>query len=233
MTNKTKPELLLIVEDEKKIAELLRDYLKTIFTKIEIISSGDLVMSSVKQNEPSFIILDVMLPGVDGFELCREIRATSSVPILFLTARVSEIDRILGFEFGADDYVQKPFSPREVVSRVKAILKRVEGGVSQSSVVISHNGLTLDVNRHSAMVDGKEISLTKTEFDILKILMKQPNFVFERGFLVQKVMGYDYAGYERNVDAHIKNLRNKISKATKREMIQSIYGVGYKFLDQE
>ncbi|MBL0690865.1 MAG: response regulator transcription factor [SAR324 cluster bacterium] len=220
----------MIVEDEEKIALLLKDYLKVLFNKISVVGNGKKALAMVAENPPSFMILDVMLPGIDGFEICKTIRKTNNFPILFLTARVSEMDRILGFEFGADDYVIKPFSPREVLARVNAIIRRFDKDdkINQLAPIIC-NGVNLDHNLFCVKVNGKEVKLTATEFSLLAIMMDKPDFVFERSFLVKKVMGYQYEGYERNIDAHIKNIRRKIAKVTDQEKIESIYGVGYKF----
>lgn len=223
---------LMIVEDEEKIALVLKDYMVSLFSKITIIGHGNEVLKAVDLNPPSFMILDVMLPGLDGFEICRKLRKDYDFPILFLTARFSEFDRIIGFDFGADDYVTKPFSPREVLARVRAILKRADhtqrGSISQP--VLEVNGVHLDVEKRIIKVHGKDLKLTPTEFKILEIMMRRPDIVFDRSYMIQELMGYEYEGYERTIDAHIKNIRRKMGKLSDVVFIESVYGIGYKFI---
>jgi len=223
MTNKR----ILVVEDERKIAELLRDYLVQAGFSVSCIERGDLVMQEVRKAPPALILLDIMLPGRDGMEVCREIRKFSNVPIIMITARVEEIDRLIGLELGADDYVCKPFSPREVVARVKAVLRRVDPEPMESRFVVGP--IELDCGTRQVTVDGEETSLTRNEFELLKALMARPNRVFSRGELITLVQGYSFDGYERTIDSHIKNLRKKIAeKLPEHEIISTVYGVGYK-----
>jgi two-component system, OmpR family, response regulator BaeR len=221
---------VLIVEDESKIAELLRDYLVDAGFLATIASRGDLAVAEVRKNAPALVLLDIMLPGMDGMEVCREIRKFSTIPIIMLTARVEEIDRIIGLELGADDYVCKPFSPREIVARVKAVLRRSQPqpeGLQLNVGPIAMNSATREVT-----VMGKAVSLTPNEFALLKALMARPNRVFTRGELLDLVQGYSFDGYERTIDSHIKNLRKKMTeKLPEQEVINTVYGVGYKLGD--
>ena len=219
---------ILIVEDEEKIATLLKDYLEKSGYRTTILDRGDRVLSFVKDRPPDLILLDIMLPGLDGMEVCREIRKFSSVPIIMITAKVEEIDRLLGLEFGADDYICKPFSPREVVARVKAVLRRVSPAPDEK--VLSTGAITLNAETHQATVNGQELKLTPSEFKLLKVMMSHPNRVFSRNDLVNLVQGYEFEGYDRTIDTHIKNLRKKIAEVLPHhEIISSIYGEGYRF----
>ena len=219
---------ILIVEDEEKIATLLKDYLEKSGYRTSILDRGDRVLSFVKDRPPDLILLDIMLPGLDGMEVCREIRKFSAVPIIMITAKVEEIDRLLGLEFGADDYICKPFSPREVVARVKAVLRRVSPAPDEK--VLSTGAITLNAETHQATVNGQELKLTPSEFKLLKVMMSHPNRVFSRNDLVNLVQGYEFEGYDRTIDTHIKNLRKKIAEVLPhQEIISSIYGEGYRF----
>lgn len=220
---------ILIVEDEKKIVELLRDYLQKAQYKVTFLERGDEVIASVRQNPPDLILLDIMLPGMDGMEVCREIRKFSTVPIIMITARIEEVDRLIGLELGADDYICKPFSPREVVARVKAVLRRVHA--EPSGEKIKAGPFLLDAQTHQVTIDGLELELTPSEFGLLKVLMTHPARVFSRNELLNLVQGYDFEGYDRTIDTHIKNLRKKIAQQLPNvEVISTVYGVGYKFI---
>ncbi|MEE4264367.1 MAG: response regulator [Desulfobacteraceae bacterium] len=219
---------ILIVEDEKKIADLLCDYLKAAGFRTSAQNNGDRVISQVKKDPPNLILLDIMLPGKDGMQLCRAIRQFSNVPIIMITARVEEIDRLLGLELGADDYICKPFSPREVVARVRAVFRRVDAEPREDHLVVG--SISLDDETHQVMIDKKVLNLTPNEFGLLKIMMSRPNRVFSRNELISRVQGYDFEGYDRTIDTHIKNLRKKIARRLpNREIISTVYGVGYKF----
>jgi two-component system, OmpR family, response regulator BaeR len=218
---------ILIVEDEVKIRELLRDYFYAAGFRVSCLECGDEVVPFVRKDQPDAILLDIGLPGKDGIEVCREIRGFSEVPILMLTARVEEVDRILGLELGADDYICKPFSPREVVARIKAVLRRVQR--VQKKKLLRAGEIELDEEAYRVMICGQEIILTPIEFRLLKVMLSRPNRVFSRSELIHHVQGYDFEGYDRTVDTHIKNLRKKIAAMLPdREIIHSIYGVGYK-----
>lgn len=218
---------LLIVEDEAKIADLLKDYLVAAGFPARIVQRGDAAVAEVRNNPPALVLLDIMLPGMDGMEVCRTIRTFSSVPILMITARVEEIDRILGLELGADDYVCKPFSPREIVARVKAILRRARPQPTEKPLTVGH--ISMDCATREVSVKGAPVSLTPNEFALLKALMSRPNRVFTRAELLNLVQGYDFDGYERTIDSHIKNLRKKVAqRLPEQEVISTVYGVGYR-----
>ncbi len=221
---------VLIVEDEFKIAELLRDYLIAADFLVKTVSRGDLAVAEVRKNAPALVILDIMLPGMDGMDVCREIRKFSAVPIIMLTARVQEIDRIIGLELGADDYVCKPFSPREIVARVKAVLRRSQTEPIDQQLKVGP--ISMDCATREVTVRGNRVSLTPNEFALLKALMSRPNRVFTRGELLNLVQGYSFDGYERTIDSHIKNLRKKIAEnSADQEVISTVHGVGYKLSD--
>ena len=222
---------ILVVEDEIKIAGALKDYLVRAGYKVACLDRGDAVVSHVKQSPPSLILLDIMIPGMDGMEVCREIRKFSDVPIIMITARVEEIDRLLGLELGADDYICKPFSPREVVARVKAVLRRARAPQADKMLVVGEICLTEET--HQAFVGGHEIKLTPCEYSLLKTLLSHPNRLFPRNELITVVQGYDFEGYDRTIDSHVKNLRKKIAKHLPgKEVISTIYGMGYKLIIQ-
>jgi len=219
---------ILVVEDEKKIADLICDYLKAADFRTSTLNRGDRVVSQIKKEPPDLIILDIMLPGKDGMEICREIRKFSIVPIIMLTARVEEIDRLLGLELGADDYICKPFSPREVVARVKAVFRRVHTEIPSHCLVVGP--ISMDIESHQVIINQQPLNLTPNEFGLLKSMMSQPNRVFSRNELINRVQGYEFEGYDRTIDTHIKNLRKKISKKLPgQDIISTVYGIGYKF----
>jgi len=212
---------ILIVEDEAKLAALEADYLKAEGFEPHCIANGLEVVPWVRSHAPDLILLDLMLPGRDGLEVCRELRAFSDVPIVMVTARVEEIDRLVGLDLGADDYVCKPFSARELVARVKAILRRGRMAVGSS--------LALDEERHRATLDGRPLDLTPVEFRLLRTLAGAPGRVFSRDKLLEHLYADHRVVTDRTVDAHVKNLRRKLEEARPgHEMVFSIYGVGYK-----
>jgi len=218
---------ILIVEDEPKIAALLADYLETLGSfATHSVNRGDLVLEAFQDQKPDLVLLDLMIPGMDGIEVCRLLRRHSDVPIIMVTARVDEIDRLLGLELGADDYICKPFSPREVVARVKAVLRRT----GRSGDEDGQPGLEIDDLKFEARLDGSDLGLTQVEFALLKTLSATPGRVFSRDQLMN-VMYSDYRVVsDRAVDTHVKNLRRKLaSAAAGEEMIESVYGLGYRF----
>lgn len=220
---------LLIVEDEPDIAQILKDYLVMEGYQVSLLDRGDRVIPFVKKENPSMILLDIMIPYMDGKTICKEIRKFSDVPVIMITARVDEVDRIIGFELGADDYICKPFSPREVVARVNAVLRRTQ--TKTTSEILSAGPVQLNKTSRITTIDGNELNLTPSEFDILSVLIKSPNRVFTRTQLIEKVQGYSFDGYERTIDFHIKNLRKKFSAYLPgKKVIQSAYGYGYKFV---
>lgn len=216
---------VLIVEDEVKIASLLKDYLVQSGYEATILQDGSDVEGWVKEHNTSLILLDLMLPGKTGVDICKDIRKDSALPIIMITAKVEEIDRLLGLELGADDYICKPFSPREVVARVKAVLRR-----SESSENLSDKGLVLDTDTYKATINGQDLNLTAVEFQLLKVLSDQPGRIFSRSVLVDKIYHDGRVVSDRTIDSHIKKLRKKIAeKLPDVELIHSLYAVGYKF----
>lgn len=216
---------ILIVEDEEKIAALLRDYLTQSGFQVRWVGRGDEAEAVFQACNPDLILLDLMLPGLDGLAVCKAIRAVSEVPIIMLTAKVDEIDRLLGLELGADDYICKPFSLREVVARVKAVLRRFGTG----AVTQAHPGLKVDEDRFVASINGTPLDLTPVEFRLLALLASQPGRVFSRAQLMDRIYLDGRVVSDRTVDSHIKNLRQKIHEvAVDDDVIRSIYGVGYK-----
>ncbi|WP_027357659.1 response regulator [Desulforegula conservatrix] len=219
---------ILIVDDEEKIASLVSDYLKNDGYETFILHRGDLVIPSIRKTPPDLIVLDIMMPGMDGISVCREIRKFSEIPIIMLTAKTDEIDRLIGLEIGADDYVCKPFSPRELVARIKAVLRRTERKTEEK--IITEGNIRLETETRRVLVNGSEIKLTPSEFGLLASMMSQPDRVFSRNDLLRQVQGYEYEGYDRTIDTHIKNLRKKIGEKIEGENpISGVYGVGYRF----
>ncbi len=218
---------ILIVEDEEKIARLLCDYMEAAGFRTSLQVNGDRVVAQIKKDMPDLILLDIMLPGMDGMEVCREIRKFSSVPIIMITARVEEIDRLLGLELGADDYICKPFSLREVVARAKAVFRRVHAEPAAQHLVAGP--ISLDAETRQVKIDNHILNLTPNEFSLLKVMIAHPNRVFSRSELISRVQGYDFEGYDRTIDTHVKNLRKKIARRLPgSEIISTVYGVGYK-----
>jgi two-component system, OmpR family, response regulator BaeR len=217
---------ILIVEDDNKIAELLGDYLKSSNFSVSIFNRGDNVVNEVRLNKPDLILLDVMLPGTDGLSICKEIRNFSAVPIIMISAKTEEIDRLLGLELGADDYICKPFSPREVVARIKSILRRTDTEPQINR--LSAGPITMNPDEHSALVGNSDLRLTPNEFELLRVLVSRPGRVFTRNDLISKIQGYDFEGSARTIDTHVKNLRKKVDDLLPgNRIIQTIYGIGY------
>ncbi|OGW37027.1 MAG: two-component system response regulator BaeR [Nitrospirae bacterium GWC2_56_14] len=216
---------VLIVEDEPKLANVLSDYLKASGFESVLLENGTEVVPWVREHMPDIILLDLMLPGRDGMDICKDIRTFSRVPIIMVTARVEEIDRLLGLELGADDYICKPFSPREVVARVKAVLRRAFDGHT-----VQAQGLVLDEDRYQATLHGRDLGLTAVEFKILQLLVGSPGRIYGRQQIMDKMYRDDRFVSDRTVDSHIKKLRRKIESADPTAtFIHSVYGVGYKF----
>ncbi|WP_109484218.1 response regulator [Paraburkholderia sp. C35] len=225
------PASVLIVEDEPKLSALLTDYLRAENFDTQVIADGREVIASVRANPPALILLDLMLPGRGGLEICRELRTFSDVPVIILTARVDEIARLLGLELGADDYVCKPFSPREVVARVKAILRRIDAlsGVARAGAEPVSSGLAIDLERHVASLDGKDLNLTPIEIRLLALLNSTPGRIYSRDHLLRQLYDDHRVVADRTVDSHVKNLRRKLQGVRPdHDMIRSIYGVGYR-----
>jgi DNA-binding response OmpR family regulator len=223
------PEVL-VVDDELKIARLVRDYLTEAGFDVALAATGPAAVASVRSDRPDLVILDLGLPGMDGYDVTRAIRGQSAIPIIMLTARSEETDRIVGLELGADDYVVKPFSPRELVARVKAVLRRTGGEVATETIRVMD--LLISLPHRSVERDGSRIELTATEFELLKALASSPGRVFTRGQLLDSIRGVSFESYERAIDAHIKNLRKKLEPDPPRPIyVLTVYGVGYKFSD--
>ena len=222
---------ILVVDDEKKIVSVVRGYLEQAGFGVVVAYDGQQALTIFRHEKPNLVLLDLNLPGLDGLDVARTLRKESSVPIIMLTARVEETDRLIGLELGADDYVVKPFSPREVVARVRTVLRRVEGETAPVEILRAGE-ITLDLSKHSMTVSGEPIDLTPTEFNLLTAFMQIPGRAFTRLQLLDRVQGESYEGYERTVDAHVKNLRQKIGDDPKNpHYILTVFGVGYKFAE--
>ncbi len=223
---------ILIVDDERKIVDIIRAYLdKNNFTTY-VAYDGSSAMDIMKAKSPDLIILDLMLPGMSGWDICRELRKTSQVPIIMLTARDEVEDKIVGLELGADDYLTKPFNPNELVSRVRAILRRTSDNASTQNLIKLAN-ITLDQYKRTVFRDEKAIELTPTEFDLLSTMAKNPGRVYTRIQLLDILQGEAYEGYERTIDSHVKNLRKKIEPNPDKPIyILTVHGVGYKLEDK-
>ena len=216
---------VLIVEDETKIASLLNDYLLQSGFETSVLYNGAEVEDWLANNATNIMLLDLMLPGKTGVDICKDVRNSSNLPIIMITAKVEEIDRLLGLELGADDYICKPFSPREIVARVKAVLRRTE-----TKEDLSDKGLIVDINTYKAIINGENMNLTAVEFQLLKVLSDHPGRIFSRGALVNKIYNDNRVVSDRTIDSHIKKLRKKIAeKLPDIELIHSLYAVGYKF----
>lgn len=222
---------IILVDDEPEILTLVRDYLSregyTVLTAINGLEGMELI----KREKPDLVILDWMLPGMSGLEMCKQLRETSSIPIIMLTAKSEEIDRVLGLEFGADDYIVKPFSLRELVARIKTVLRRTAGTTQESaSSVIIRGELSLDILSHKVLKRGQEVLLTPTEFNILHLLAARPGTVYSRLQLLRQAMGEEYLYYERSIDTHVSNLRKKIEdNPSEPKYVETVFGVGYRF----
>jgi DNA-binding response OmpR family regulator len=222
---------ILVVDDEPQIVDLLRSYLQREGFDVHGAADGETALSAARRLQPDLIILDVMLPRLDGREVCRRIREDAATPIIMLTARDEETDKLVGLELGADDYITKPFSPREVVARVRAVLRR---GTRESGAVIRAGDLTIDLRGHEVRLGTRRVDLTPTEFRLLETLAGHPNQVFTRMQLIDRIQGHAFEGFERTVDAHIKNLRAKVEPDPRSpRYIVTVYGVGYKFQTAE
>jgi DNA-binding response OmpR family regulator len=224
---------ILVVDDEPRIAQLARDYLEHAGFEVRIASTGDAALDAIRRRPPDLVVLDLGLPGLDGLDVTREIRRDSNLPVIVLTARDDELDKLLGLELGADDYITKPFSPRELVARVRAVLRRAAAGTAPAADVLRVDDLTLDVPRMRADVDGRSVELTATEFALVVTLARQPGRIFTRSQLLDAVHGVAFESYERAIDTHIKNIRRKLEPDPRRPThIVTVYGVGYRLADE-
>ncbi|MDQ2961409.1 MAG: response regulator transcription factor [Candidatus Dormibacteraeota bacterium] len=223
---------VLVVDDEPEIVRILRDYLERAGFAVITAGDGEAALTAARRRRPDLVILDLTLPSLDGLDVARALRRDGELPIIMLTARVDEADRVLGLELGADDYVSKPFSPREVVARVRAVLRRIDGVRAADDVVRVGDALQMDVPRMETTVDGHRVDLTATEFQLLLRMARQPGRVFTRAQLLDAVHGVAVESYERAIDAHVRNIRRKIEAdphAPKR--LQTVFGVGYRVAD--
>jgi two-component system alkaline phosphatase synthesis response regulator PhoP len=224
------PRTILIADDNPKIVEVLTAYLTAEGFEVVTAADGPSALQAVAERVPDLALLDIMMPGIDGIELTKRFQREHGLPVILVTARSDEIDRLIGLEIGADDYIVKPFSPREVVARVKAVLRRVESaGAPGPEGVLRIGGLELDTGGRRVTVDGAVIELTRTEFDVLATLAAHPGRVYTRMQLMEAAQGDAFEGYERTIDAHVKNLRRKIGDDPRSpRFVQTVFGVGYK-----
>ena len=224
---------ILVVDDDKQIARLIRSYLEQAGFQVNVAHDGETALHALRRERPDLVVLDLMLPDRDGWDVTRTVRSDPSLaatPIIMVTARVEDTDRIVGLELGADDYVTKPFNPREVVARVRAVLRRTSGPAAAPAHTLQAGALLLDPDRHAVSLAGQPLDLTPTEFDLLHALMASPGHAFTRAELIERSLGYTYDGLDRTVDSHIKNLRCKIEPdPANPSYIQTVYGVGYRF----
>lgn len=219
---------ILVVDDEPQIVKVMKSYLEKAGYHVVTAADGNTAVQVFHSEKPDFVILDLNLPGMDGLDVCRTIRREADIPILMLTARVEETDKLIGLELGADDYVIKPFSPREVVARVRTIFRRASGSPSRPEI-FQFGDLVIDTEKHSVILSSRSIDLTPTEFDLLVVMARQPRRVFTRLQLMEQAQGDAFEGYERTIDAHIKNLRLKLEPNPKKPVyIHTVFGVGYK-----
>jgi DNA-binding response OmpR family regulator len=226
-------ETILVVDDEPKIVKTVRAYLENAGYRVATADDGQMALTVYRHESPALVVLDLGLPGMDGLDVARTLRREGNVPIIMLTARVDETDKLIGLELGADDYVTKPFSPRELVARVRAVLRRTGSEQEQPLAPIVAGGVVIDLERRRVTVEGRATDLTPTEFDLLVVLARHPGRVFTRLELLDRVQGYAFEGYERTVDAHVKNLRQKIEPDPKEpNYLLTVYGVGYKFAER-
>jgi two-component system OmpR family response regulator len=222
---------ILVVDDEPKIATLARDYLEHAGFAVLTAGDGQSALTTIRQRRPDLVVLDLGLPGLDGLDVTRELRRVSTIPIVMLTARDDELDKLLGLELGADDYLTKPFSPRELVARVRAVLRRADRP-PEAAETIRAGDVVLDVPRMRAEVDGRVVDLTPTEFQLLATMAGRPGRIFTRAQLLDALHGIAFETYERAIDSHVKNLRRKIEPDPRApRYILTVYGVGYRFAD--
>jgi DNA-binding response OmpR family regulator len=225
-------ELILVVDDEKEILKLARDYLERAGFRVLGASEGVTALAVARGDQPDLVVLDLNLPGMDGLDVCRTLRQESDVPIIMLTARVDETDRLIGLELGADDYISKPFSPRELVARVRAVLRRT-GADTRQAEILRVSDLEIHLAGHRVTRSGDLVELSRIEFNLLVILAQHPGLTYTRAQLLERIHGYAFEGYDRSIDAHIKNLRRKLEPNPSEPIyVLTVYGVGYKFNEQ-
>ena len=221
---------VLVVDDDAKTAELVKLYLNRDGYRVLTAHEGNEALRLARENHPDLIVLDLMLPGIDGLEICSILRDESDVPIIMLTALTTDDDRLKGLDLGADDYVTKPFSPRELAARVRAVLRRLPG--ERGPEKIEHGTLSVNFIKHEAYLEGKPLNLTPIEFKVLGVLVKEPGRVFSRAQIIEKALGHDFDGFDRTIDVHILKLRRKLEPDSHRpKFIKTIYGTGYKLME--
>jgi two-component system alkaline phosphatase synthesis response regulator PhoP len=226
---------ILVVDDDHDIVRLVRAYLEKAGYQVLTAYDGETALQIVRRDRPALVVLDLMLPDQDGWDITRRVRsdpALADLPIIMLTARIDDTDKIIGLELGADDYVTKPFNPREVVARVRSVLRRVKGGqMPKPAAVLQLAELLMDLDRHEVMLAGRPVDLTTTEFNLLRVLLENPGHAFTRSELIEQAMGYEYEGSERTLDSHMRNLRRKIEPDPRQlTYIHTVYGVGYRLV---
>jgi len=226
---------VLVVDDDVKTVELVKMYLNRDGYRVVTANDGNEALRLARETHPDLIVLDLMLPGCSGTEVCRTIRNESEVPIIMLTARTTEDDKLQGLDLGADDYVTKPFSPRELAARVRAVLRRLpDESMQRGPAEIRHGDLLLDIHKRQVFRGGTPINLTSTEFNILAVMVREPQRIFSRADLINRTLGYDFEGFDRTIDVHILNLRRKLEPDTDKTVyIKTVYGAGYKFVGNE
>jgi two-component system alkaline phosphatase synthesis response regulator PhoP len=226
-------ELILVVDDEKEIVKLARDYLERAGFHVLSAGDGNTALAAARSEKPDLVVLDLNLPGMDGLDVCRTLRKESEMAIIMLTARVDETDRLIGLELGADDYITKPFSPRELVARVRAVLRRT-GGDGRQADILRAADLEIHLDGHRVTRGGELVELSRIEFNLLVILAQHPGLTYTRAQLLERIHGYAFDGYDRSIDAHIKNLRRKLEPNPSEPIyVLTVYGVGYKFNEQD
>ena len=226
---------VLVVDDDRDIVRLVRAYLEKAGFTVLTAYDGQTALQILRHDRPALVVLDLMLPDQDGWDITRQVRADSvlaDTPIIMLTARIDDTDKIIGLELGADDYVTKPFNPREVVARVRTVLRRTQGQQSSRQPrVLQQGDLIVDVDRREVLLNGKPVDLTSTEFNLIKTLMENPGYAFTRSELIEQALGFEYEGSERTLDSHMRNLRRKVEpNAQEHTYIQTVYGVGYRLV---
>ncbi|MGE4271533.1 MAG: response regulator transcription factor [Desulfitobacterium sp.] len=220
---------ILVIDDEERIRYLVRMYLEREGYSVDEADNGREALEKILKKEYALLIIDLMMPEVDGWKVCRDVREKSDIPIIMLTARGEEFDRVLGFELGADDYLVKPFSTKELVARVKALLRRSGGRITANSSDLVYGSLKIEKDKHRVSIDEEQITFTPREFELLYFLAKNPSRVFSREQLMETVWGYDFYGDARTVDTHVKKIREKLADPKIRGMLATVWGVGYKF----
>jgi len=220
---------ILVIDDEERIRHLVRMYLEREGYEVDEAGNGREALDKIQKNDYALLILDLMMPEIDGWKVCRDVREKSDIPIIMLTARGEEFDRVLGFELGADDYLVKPFSTKELVARVKALLRRSRASSALSSQDLVYGPLKIEKDKHRVSIDDEQIPFTPREFELLYFLAKNPSRVFSREQLMETVWGYDFYGDARTVDTHVKKIREKLGNPKVRSMLATVWGVGYKF----